>query len=65
MTQTGDPFDVEALLAEARAETGLSDFGADLLVMGIFGHSRLRELVLGGASNTLLASMTVPVLIAH
>jgi nucleotide-binding universal stress UspA family protein len=43
----------------------LSDFGADLLVMGIFGHSRLRELVLGGASNTLLASMTVPVLIAH
>lgn len=41
------------------------DHGCDLIVMGIYGHSRLRELVLGGASRTLLASMTVPVLMAH
>jgi nucleotide-binding universal stress UspA family protein len=41
------------------------DHGSDLIVMGIYGHSRLRELVLGGASRTLLASMTVPVLMAH
>jgi nucleotide-binding universal stress UspA family protein len=41
------------------------DHGSDLVVMGIYGHSRLRELVLGGASRTMLASMTVPVLIAH
>ena len=41
------------------------DLGTDLIVMGIYGHSRLRELVLGGASRTLLASMTVPVLMAH
>jgi len=33
--------------------------------MGIYGHSRMREFVLGGASRTLLASMTVPLLIAH
>jgi nucleotide-binding universal stress UspA family protein len=33
--------------------------------MGLYGHSRLREMVLGGASRTLLASMTVPVLMAH
>lgn len=41
------------------------DLGTDLIVMGIYGHSRLRELVLGGASRTMLASMTVPVLMAH
>jgi nucleotide-binding universal stress UspA family protein len=41
------------------------DHGCDLIVMGIYGHSRLREWVLGGASRTLLSSMTVPVLMAH
>jgi nucleotide-binding universal stress UspA family protein len=41
------------------------DYGCDLIVMGLSGHSRLRELVLGGASRTLLATMTVPVLMAH
>ena len=42
-----------------------ADFEADLLVMGAYGHSRMREFVLGGASRTLLGSMTVPLLIAH
>jgi nucleotide-binding universal stress UspA family protein len=42
-----------------------ADHGAGLIVMGLYGHSRLREMVLGGASRTLLASMTVPVLMAH
>jgi nucleotide-binding universal stress UspA family protein len=42
-----------------------ADSAADLIVMGIYGHSRLREFVLGGASRTLLGSMTVPLLIAH
>ncbi|MEJ8837881.1 universal stress protein [Ramlibacter sp. AN1133] len=41
------------------------DLGADLLVMGCYGHSRAREWMLGGASRTVLASMTVPVLMAH
>ena len=41
------------------------DHACDLIVMGIYGHSRLREVVLGGASRTVLASMTVPVLMAH
>jgi nucleotide-binding universal stress UspA family protein len=41
------------------------DFGCDLLVMGCYGHSRAREWVLGGASRTVLRSMTVPVLMAH
>ena len=43
----------------------VSDLGADLLVMGGYGHSRLRELVLGGVTRQLLAKMTVPVLMAH
>jgi len=38
---------------------------ADLLVMGCYGHSRLREFVLGGASRHLLAGMTLPVLMSH
>lgn len=42
-----------------------ADYGVDLIVMGVYGHSRMRELVLGGASRTLLSSMTVPVLMAH
>jgi nucleotide-binding universal stress UspA family protein len=42
-----------------------SELGADLLVMGCYGHSRARELVLGGASRTVLQSMTLPVLMAH
>lgn len=42
-----------------------ADCGADLIVMGIYGHSRLREFILGGASRTLLESMTVPVLMSH
>jgi nucleotide-binding universal stress UspA family protein len=33
--------------------------------MGAYGHSRMRELVMGGVSRTLLASMTVPVLMSH
>ena len=42
-----------------------SDVSADLLVMGCYGHSRARELVLGGVTRTLLRSMTLPVLMAH
>lgn len=42
-----------------------NDLSADLLVMGAYGHSRVRELLLGGATRTVLDSMTVPVLMAH
>lgn len=41
------------------------DLGADLLVMGCYGHSRAREWILGGASRTILQSMTLPVLMVH
>jgi len=41
------------------------DAGADLIVMGGYGHSRVREIVLGGATRTVLRTMTVPVLMSH
>lgn len=42
-----------------------NDFGSDLLVMGAYGHSRWRETILGGATKTVLNSMTLPVLMSH
>ena len=42
-----------------------ADSGADMIVMGGYGHSRLREFILGGATRGLLESMTVPVLMSH
>ncbi len=64
--------EVEVQRLEARdidvANTLLSHVaseGADMLVMGAYGHSRLRELVLGGVTRTILADMTVPVFMSH
>jgi len=42
-----------------------TDVGADLLVMGCYGHSRARELMLGGATRSVLQTMTLPVLMSH
>jgi nucleotide-binding universal stress UspA family protein len=42
-----------------------ADLGADLLVIGAYGHSRVRELLLGGATRSILQSMTLPVLMSH
>lgn len=39
--------------------------GADMLVMGAYGHSRLREMVLGGATRTVLRHLSVPALMSH
>ena len=42
-----------------------ADTSADLLVMGGYGHSRLREFVLGGVTRGILGTMTVPTLMSH
>jgi nucleotide-binding universal stress UspA family protein len=42
-----------------------ADSSTDLIVMGGYGHSRLREFVLGGATRGMLGAMTVPTLMAH
>ena len=42
-----------------------ADMGSDLLVMGSWGHGRLAERLLGGATRTVMESMTVPVMMSH
>jgi nucleotide-binding universal stress UspA family protein len=42
-----------------------ADSGTDLVVMGGYGHSRLREFVLGGVTRSMLGAMTVPVFMSH
>ena len=42
-----------------------ADNATDFIVMGGYGHSRLREFVLGGVTRSILASMTAPTLLAH
>jgi nucleotide-binding universal stress UspA family protein len=42
-----------------------ADLTADLIVMGAYSHSRLRELMLGGTSRSIFQEMTVPVLMSH
>lgn len=42
-----------------------ADHGSDLLVMGCYGHTRMREWVFGGVTRTVLDSMTLPVLMAR
>jgi len=56
----GDNIDVgNELLSRA------ADYNSDLIVMGAYGHSRMRELIMGGATRTIITSMTVPVLLSH
>jgi nucleotide-binding universal stress UspA family protein len=42
-----------------------AEIGADFMVMGGYGHSRLREFILGGVTRTILTSSTIPVLMSH
>ncbi|OZA19184.1 MAG: universal stress protein UspA [Rhodobacterales bacterium 17-64-5] len=51
-------------IATALQETALAS-GADLLAMGGFGHSRLRDFILGGATKGVFADLRLPVLLSH
>ncbi len=55
----GDIDTADALLSHA------ADCGADFIVMGGYGHSRLREFVLGGVTRSILGTMAVPTLMSH
>ena len=58
-------------IAQDGAETGqvildeAASFGADLIVKGAYTHSRLRQMIFGGATKHLLAAAPIPVLMAH
>lgn len=51
-------------IATALQETALAE-GAQILAMGGFGHSRMRDFILGGATKGVLADLRLPVLLAH
>lgn len=42
-----------------------ADYSADLIVMGAYGHSKFREWAMGGATASILKSMTVPIMFSH
>lgn len=54
----------ERTIGQALQEHALN-YGADLLVMGAFGHSRLREFILGGATREVLDDPRLAVLLSH
>jgi len=58
-TVLGDIDVADVLLSHA------ADSGCDFIVMGGYGHSRLREFVLGGVTRSIFRSMTAPVLMSH
>jgi nucleotide-binding universal stress UspA family protein len=41
------------------------EVGADMMVMGAYGHARLREIVLGGVTLDTFKNMTIPILMSH
>ena len=45
--------------------SSVADFGCSMMVMGGYGHARIREWALGGTTRTVMESMTVPVLMSH
>jgi nucleotide-binding universal stress UspA family protein len=57
VAQDGDV--AEALRQEAHA------FGADMIVMGAFVHSRLRELMFGGVTRSMLGQSSIPLFLSH
>jgi nucleotide-binding universal stress UspA family protein len=70
LTRRGLPAEVRNVDSKGRAASlaileEATSLGADLIVMGGYAHSRLRELVFGGATRELLRTATVPLLMAH
>jgi nucleotide-binding universal stress UspA family protein len=57
---TSPDIDITATILSYAADTS-----ADMIVMGGYGHSRLREFILGGVTRGILETMTVPVLMSH
>ncbi len=60
-----DNVDAKGDTIGAVLESYTSSQGADMLVMGAYGHSRLREFVLGGATRSMLSKPSLPILLSH
>lgn len=59
----GDRFDDMAVGNVIQRHSGR--VGADMIVMGLYGHSRMRELLLGGVSRDLMSALPLPLLVSH
>lgn len=57
---TAAPIDIQPTLLSIAADECL-----DLMIMGAYGHSRLKERILGGVSRSMLQSMTLPTMMSH
>lgn len=62
---TAEGFPTAGLTVGEALNLRAADLGADLLVMGAYGHSRMREVVFGGATRFILEKMAIPVLLSH
>nr|QQZ49413.1 universal stress protein [Phenylobacterium glaciei] len=60
-----DEVDAQGEFISRVLDTYLSRTQADLMVMGAYGHSRLREMILGGATEHMLRRAQLPVLMSH
>jgi nucleotide-binding universal stress UspA family protein len=69
LARHGVNVEVKTLFSETNVQETLlsfaADISADFIVMGGYGHSRLREFILGGVTRGMLSSMTVPCLMSH
>ncbi len=69
LARHGLSVDVKRVVADGSVQDTLlsyaADIGADMMVMGGYGHSRLREFILGGVTRGMLAAMTVPCFMSH
>ncbi|MFP5391951.1 MAG: universal stress protein, partial [Gammaproteobacteria bacterium] len=69
LARHGVRVEVVSRFSESHADAAILDAanecGADLLVMGAYGRSRFREFLMGGATRTMLQSMTLPVWMTH
>jgi nucleotide-binding universal stress UspA family protein len=57
--------DLATLAVSDTILTQVAELDADLLVMGVYSHSRFREIILGGVTRDILRDMNVPILMAH
>ena len=65
VTTTAEGFPTAGLTAGQALKMRALDLGADLLVMGAYGHTRISEFVFGGATNFMLKNMPIPILMSH
>lgn len=70
LARHGVKIEINAIPREGHATSELilrfaADTGADLIVMGAYAHSRLRQIIFGGTTSTILNKAKVPVLMAH